>query len=218
MATINAVGNGLSGATGTGNFVGSTSPTLVTPDLGTPASGVLTNCTGLPVGTGISGLGTGVATALAQNVIGSGGIPLAMALNSFTPTFTFGTPGDLSVVYAQQVGFYVPMGPIVFYRATLTCTPTFTTSSGNALIAGLPITATSTTSTAIYSSCYFFGTGTTLPAGTSVVQGFVGANSSTIQLFAIGYGATGTGANISTSNITSTVSFQVNVTGFYFSS
>lgn len=33
--------------------------------LGTPSGGTLTNCTGLPVSTGISGLGTGVATALA---------------------------------------------------------------------------------------------------------------------------------------------------------
>lgn len=34
MTTINAVNNGLSGATGTVNFVGSTSPTLITPVLG----------------------------------------------------------------------------------------------------------------------------------------------------------------------------------------
>lgn len=54
--------------TGSGNFVRATSPTLVTPALGTPSSGTLTNCTGLPVSTGISGLGTGVATALASGV------------------------------------------------------------------------------------------------------------------------------------------------------
>jgi hypothetical protein len=38
---------------------------LVTPILGTPISGTLTNCTGLPVASGISGLGTSVATFLA---------------------------------------------------------------------------------------------------------------------------------------------------------
>ena len=42
-----------------------TNATLVAPALGTPISGVLSNCTGLPVATGVSGLGTGVATFLA---------------------------------------------------------------------------------------------------------------------------------------------------------
>jgi hypothetical protein len=61
--------------TGTGDVVMSTSPTLVTPILGTPTSATLTNATGLPIGTGVSGLGTGVATALAVN-IGSAGAPV----------------------------------------------------------------------------------------------------------------------------------------------
>jgi hypothetical protein len=51
--------------TGTGALVFANTPTLVTPILGTPQSGTLTNCTGLPVSGGISGLGTGVATFLA---------------------------------------------------------------------------------------------------------------------------------------------------------
>ncbi len=51
--------------TGSGSVVRATSPTLVTPALGTPSAGVLTSCTGLPISTGVAGLGTGVATALA---------------------------------------------------------------------------------------------------------------------------------------------------------
>lgn len=51
--------------TGTGALVFATSPTLVTPALGTPSAVVLTNGTGLPISTGVSGLGTGVATFLA---------------------------------------------------------------------------------------------------------------------------------------------------------
>lgn len=69
---ITSAGNATSVAaqTGTGStFVMNTSPTLVTPILGTVAAGsVLTNATGLPVSTGISGFGTSVATALAVNV------------------------------------------------------------------------------------------------------------------------------------------------------
>jgi hypothetical protein len=61
--------------TGSGTVVAlATSPTLVTPILGTPTSGTLTSCTGLPISTGVSGLGTSVATALAVSVGSAGAV------------------------------------------------------------------------------------------------------------------------------------------------
>jgi hypothetical protein len=78
-------GTGVGTSTGSGNNVLSTSPTLVTPILGTPTSATLTNATGLPISTGVSGLGTGIATALAINV-GSSGAPIVIGGALGTPS------------------------------------------------------------------------------------------------------------------------------------
>jgi hypothetical protein len=64
----------VTGETGSGALVFATSPTLVTPVLGTPTSGTLTNCTGLPISTGVSGLGTNVATAAGNNTNAANGL------------------------------------------------------------------------------------------------------------------------------------------------
>ena len=81
--------------TGTGVLVFATSPTLVTPLLGTPTSGVLTNCTGTAAGLtagvasavavgGITGLGTNVATALAVNLGSAGALASLATAQTFT--------------------------------------------------------------------------------------------------------------------------------------
>lgn len=78
----------LTDETGTGKAVFATSPTLVTPILGTPTSGTLTNCTGFPVG-GVSGLGTGVGTFLVTP--SSANLAAALTDETGTGSAVFGT-------------------------------------------------------------------------------------------------------------------------------
>src|SRR5205814_192102 len=77
------------------------SPVFTNPTLGTPASGTLTNCTGLPVDTGISGLGTGVAAFLATPT--SANLITAVTNETGTGALVFGTtPTDNSTAVSTQ--------------------------------------------------------------------------------------------------------------------
>lgn len=95
------------GVTGSGAVVLATSPSLTTPNLGTPSAAVLTNATGLPVSTGISGLGTGIDTflgtpssanlkAAVTDETGSGALVFATSPSLVTPSLGVATATSIN--------------------------------------------------------------------------------------------------------------------------
>lgn len=135
-------------------------PALVTPQLGTPASGNLSNCTALPIATGVSGLAAGIATFL--------GVP---------------SSANLLAAMTDETG----TGPLVFATSPTLNTPTLnsptlvtpnlgTPSAGNlANCTNLPINGGTTGTLAVNRGGT--GTGTTYATGGVIFAGASGVYS-----------------------------------------
>lgn len=101
----------MSDETGSGALVFATSPTLVTPALGTPSSGTLTNCTGLPfaaitsvkaeIGIACSDETTAITTGTAKATFR---MPYAMTLTAVRASVTTAPTGSTIILDINEGG------------------------------------------------------------------------------------------------------------------
>lgn len=135
---------------------------------------------------------------------------LGIEVGTFTPTVTFATPGDLSVTYAEQTGWYTRLPSArVLFGIRLAFTATKTTASGAMRVAGLP---------SIGNGSWVVGqiendAVITYPAGRTAVMGQVITSQTYLQFLAVGSAVNQ--SYIQSSNVASGIATGISITGAY---
>ena len=194
--------------TGSGALVFATSPTLVTPALGTPASGVMTIVTGLPLTTGVTGTlaigngGTGQITASAafnalSPITSVGDLILGNGANSAT-RLGIGTNGQVLSSNGTTASWTTPAANVSSFSAGTTGLTPSTPTTGAVTLAGtLNIANGGTGITA-------FGTGVQTALGQNVTgSGGIALATSPVFVTPTLGAATGTSLALSVSALTS---------------
>ena len=208
----------ISDETGSGALVFANSPTLIIPELGTPASGVLTNCTGLPQASVVglttadspqfAGLNIGHAsdttiTRVSAGVIAVEGNNVALVSNDLS-VFSATTSAQLAGVISDETG----SGALVFATAPTLSTGalvTMGTGSGTATVVGVAnvnTTSQATTGTSKETLASYSLPANSLSANGKAIRirawGITAANGNT-KTFTIDFGATTVATNVDNS-------------------
>jgi hypothetical protein len=124
---VGSGGTGVTTNTGSGSVVLSSSPTLVTPNLGTPSTIVLTKATGLPLDTGVTG----------TLAVGSGGTGATTKTTAFDALSPITSTGDLIIGGVSGSGSRLGIGSSGYVLTSTGTTAAWSAVSGTGTVTSI---------------------------------------------------------------------------------